>query len=71
MVLGIAVFPWNGMQKQEAIKHWSQIAHEAYLWQTRENNQGQVENNQWKDGREAMADEYARACKAISMLNEH
>ena len=83
MALRLEFFPWYGMQKQEAITHWSNIAHEAYLWMTRENNRDQgIECEQWPasrewpnadewpDGKETMADEYARACKAISLLND-
>jgi hypothetical protein len=82
MVLGIEVFPWYGMQKQQALMHWAKIAHDAYLWQTWENNRdkgidggampadGEWPNgDEWPDGRETMAAEYARACKAISILN--
>jgi hypothetical protein len=82
MVLGIEVFPWYGMQKQQALMHWAKIARDAYLWQTWENNRrtgtegGEMpadeewpDGDQWLDGRETMAAEYARACKAISILN--
>ena len=71
------------MQKQEALQHWAKIAHDAYLWQTQENNQDKgidrgepwpaegewPDGKQWPDGRETMADEYVRAFKALSILN--
>ena len=83
MVLGIEVFPWYGMQTQQALEHWTKIAHDAYLWQTRENARGEMidgeampdddewpDGDQWPHGCETMAAEYARACKAITLLNE-
>ena len=57
MVLGIEVFLWYGMQKQQALMHWAKIAHDAYLWQTWENNRrtgtegGEMPaDEEWPDG---------------------